>query len=337
MRRRTRYSILVAVLVFALIGGLSLLHRFAPPAVARLLPESDAIFFIDFKPIRSFADLSKHPVQVSADYQAFMNATGIQVERDLDRVAFALHRMQDPNGPNGPVAYSEVMQGRFDTHRLNGWFASQAKEHETYAGHEIYTIPVEGRSFRVTTLGYDMVAGSNMPTTEQIHSIIDRYEASASPFSGSSLLSARYHEVPLFSLAWGIGHVGLPFSENGKIQVLGVQLPLAEDTDLVASVSYRTNLHLRIEEIAPSDAEAQADSASLTNILTIVKGLAPTYASTPDDQTIQTMLQSIKVDHHKDRVLLTGTVPGSFLQQLWKQPAGNPSIPSAEPSIVPSR
>ncbi len=60
---------------------------------------------------------------------------------------------------------------------------------EIYAGHTIYSIPSEGRTVRVAQIGYDMVAVSNTPTPEQIHSIIDRHRTAALPFSGSSLLS----------------------------------------------------------------------------------------------------------------------------------------------------
>ena len=55
-----------------------------------------------------------------------MDATGIDPERDLDAVAFALHRMDNPNGPNGPVAYSEVFEGRFDGARLARYLSSIA-------------------------------------------------------------------------------------------------------------------------------------------------------------------------------------------------------------------
>ena len=128
--------------------------------------------------------------------------------------------------------YSEVFEGRFDGARLARYLSGIASSQEEYAGHTIYTVPVEGRSLRIAQLGYDTIAASNMPTTEQIHAMLDRYRASASPFSGSSLLAARYRDVPLLSSAWAIGHVGLPFSERGHIAVFGLALPLPEDTTL---------------------------------------------------------------------------------------------------------
>src|SRR5258708_35737368 len=87
---------------------------------------------------------------------------------------------------------------------------------ENYAGHDIFTIPVgDGkatRPFRIAQLEYDAIAASNMPTPEQIHSILDRHRSAASPFSGSSLLSSRYRDAPAFASAWAIGHIAPPFS-----------------------------------------------------------------------------------------------------------------------------
>ena len=53
--------------------------------------------------------------------------------------------MPDPNGPNGPVAYSMVLVGKITGKRLNDWLEAHATSRETYAGHTIYNIPSEGR------------------------------------------------------------------------------------------------------------------------------------------------------------------------------------------------
>ena len=87
-------------------------------------------------------------------------------------------------------------------------------------------------------LGYDMVAVSNTPTAEQIHAIVDRYRTAALPFSGSSVLSDYYSQVPALSIAWGIGRISLPFWSQGGPRVFGVTLPLDADTAFIASVRY---------------------------------------------------------------------------------------------------
>jgi hypothetical protein len=306
-------------LIVALIAAVWL-RKHAPPEVARLLPESDAIVYINLEPLRAATHFERTPVTRSPDYQHFVDATGIVPERDLDAAAFALHRMDNPNGPNGPVAFSEVFEGRFDGARLARYLSSIASSHEEYVGHTVYTIPIEGRSLRVAQLGYDTIAASNMPTTEQIHAMLDRYRASASPFSGSSLLAARYRDVPLLSSAWAIGHVGLPFSERGYITVFGLRLPLPEDTTFVASLRVGLGaLHLRIEQIAPTEEDAARSASALDSLLHIFQAIQPrieAQSDGADNQAMHEFTSSIQIEQHKERAVLTANLPLELLKKL---------------------
>jgi len=320
MRKRTLYSLLVMLaLIMALIAAVWL-RKAAPPEVARLLPESDAIVYLNLRPLRAASHFERVPVSRNADYQHFVDATGIDPERDLDAAAFALHRMDDPNGPNGPVAYSEVFEGRFDGARLARYLSGIANSQEQYVGHTIYTIPIEGRQLRVAQLGYDTIAASNMPTTEQIHAMLDRYRASASPFAGSSLLGARYRDVPLLSSAWAIGHVGLPLSERGRITVFGLRLPLPEDTTFVASLRVGLGaLHLRIEQIAPTEEDAARSTEALDTLLQLFQAIQPKIeaeSETADATAMHEFASSIQIEQHKDRAVLTANVPMQLLKKL---------------------
>ena len=320
MRKRTRYSLLVALALVLALAVAVWLRKTAPPEAARLLPESDAILYVNLRPVRAATHFDRSSISRSPDYQHFIDATGIVPERDLDAVAFALHRMDDPNGPNGPVAYSEVFEGRFDGERLAHYLAGIATSQEDYEGHTVFTIPVEGRQLRIAQLGYDTIAASNMPTTEQIHSMLDRYHAAASPFSGSSLLAARYRDVPLLSSAWGIGHVGLPFSERGQITIFGLGLPLPEDTTFVASLRIGVgNLHLRVEQIAPSEADAARSAEALGSLVQLVQAIQPAVSAQsdkPDADAVHQFATSLKIEQHKDRAILTATLPLQLLKKL---------------------
>ena len=320
MRKRTRYSLFIVLALLAALISAIWLRKHAPPEVARLLPESDAIVYVNLRTVRLASHFDRKPISHSAEYQHFIDATGIDPERDLDAAAFALHRMDDPRGPNGPVAYSEVFEGTFDGARLAKYLASIASSQEEYAGHTIYTIPIDGRQFRIAQLAYDTIAASNMPTPEQIHAMLDRYRASASPFSGSSLLEARYRDVPLLSTAWGIGHIGLPFSDSGRINIFGIQLPLPEDTTFVASLRPGVNaVHLRIEQIAPTEAAAAASAAALNSIVGVIQTIQPLVARQTDKSdadALRAFTASIKVEQHKDRAVLTASVPFQLLRSL---------------------
>jgi hypothetical protein len=324
MRKRTRYSLLLMLALMAALAVVLILRKAAPPEAARLLPESDAIVYANLKPLRTATHFDRTPVTRSPEYQHFVDETGIVPERDLDSAAFALHRMDDPNGPNGPVGYSEVFEGRFDGERLARYLATIATAKESYSGHDIFTIPVSDgkatRPLRIAQMGYDTIAASNMPTTEQIHSILDRHRAAASPFSGSSLLSERYRDVPAFSSAWAIGHIGLPFSDRGFITVYGLQLPMPEDTTFVASLRYLGILHLRIEQITPTDAEAAHAVDTLTSLIALMKSVAQIQLQRQPnalpDAGVHELLESAKVERHKDRAVLTANIPLELIKKL---------------------
>lgn len=330
MRKRTGISFAVAVAVIAALLVAVYLRKNAPPEVARLLPEADAIVYVNLEPFRTATHFDRHPAPRDPDYQAFIDATGIDLERDLDAAAFAIHRMTDPTGPNGPVAYSEVFSVRFNGPRLTAYLASKAASIEQYAGHPIYSIPHQGRTVRVVLLGYDLVAVSNTPTTEQIHSILDRYHTAALPFSGNSLLAQHYSDVPLLSQAWGIGKLGLPFASGQHFQAYGVSLPVPVDATFIASVRFLGSLRLRLEEIAPSEDMAKM-SAGMANVaLGLLRSTSVSVPSSEQNATSEgwkQFVQSATVSQKGDRAILKATVPLSLVRSLVATPQGTAAQP----------
>jgi hypothetical protein len=295
----------------------------APPEAARLLPESDGIIYVDFKPIRAFLHKGVKPPEHVPEYQQFIDATGIDWERDLDQAAIALHRMDNPNGPNGPVAYSMVLEGRLTGRKLNAWLESHATSRENYAAKIIYSVPSEGRTVRVAQIGYDMLAISNTPTPEQIHSIIDRHRSAALPFSGSSLLERHFKDVPLLSVAWGVGQIGLPFNESGAISIFGFQLPLPSDATIVASVApvlpvpgSLGALRLRVEELAQNETEAASQAASLNALVVMARGFTAPLGNNTANNALKALLRDATVTQRRDRVVVTASLPAGFLANL---------------------
>jgi len=317
MHRRTRRTLWIVVAVLLLLALAIFLRSKAPPEAARLLPESDGIIFINFKPVHAFLHKDLKPPKRVPEYQEFVDATGIDWERDLDQAAIALHRMPDPTGPNGPVAYSMVLVGKLTGQRLNAWLDTHATSRESYAGHTIYNIPSENRTVRVAQIGYDMLAVSNTPTPEQIHSMLDRHRTAALPFAGSTLLAEHYHEVPLLSLAWGVGQIGLPFSESGAISVLGLSLPLASDSTIIASVSPALSLggslHVKVEEIAPTDQVALSQAGSIASLVTFAHAFTDPLSQNAANNGLKELLKTAAVSQHRNRVVITATLSPSLL------------------------
>jgi len=323
MHRRTRRTlwILAAVLVFLAVAVF--LRSKAPPEAARLLPESDGIIYINLKPVRSFLHKDLPPPRRVPEYQQFVDATGVDWERDLDQVAIALHRMQDPKGPNGPVAYSMVLVGNLTGKRLNTWLEAHATSSEAYAGHTIFSIPSEGRTVRVAQIGYDMMAISNFPSQEMIHSMLDRHRTAALPFAGSTLLTQHYHEVPLLSLAWGVGQIGLPFSESGAIHIFGLSLPLEDDSTIVASVtpalSLGSSLNVKVEEIAATDDVAARQAASLATLVTLARGFALPLSPDSENNGLKELLQTAEVSQKRNRVVVSARLSPALLANLAQE------------------
>jgi len=340
MHRRTRRTLLIVAAVLVLLGVAIFLRSKAPPEAARLLPESDGIIYINLKPIRAFFHMDLKPPTRVPDYQQFVDATGIDWERDLDQIAIGLHRMPDPNGPNGPVAYSMVLVGKLTGKKLNDWLEAHASAHETYASHTIYDIPSEGRTVRVTQIGYDMLAVTNTPTPEQIHSIIDRHRTAALPFAGSTLLSHHYHEVPLLALAWGVGQIGLPFSESGAISIFGFRLPLQDGATIIASVTptlpLAGTLRVRVEEIAPTEQDAASQAASLATLLTMARGFTAPLGNNAANNGLKELLKTAEVTQRRDRVVVAATLTPSVFNQLSRNENSSPAA-ATQTAETPSR
>jgi len=333
MHRRTRRTLWIVAAVLALLTVAVFLRSKAPPEAARLLPESEGIVYINFKPVRGFLHKGLQPSHHVPEYQQFIDATGVDWERDLDQVAIALHRMSNPNGPNGPVAYSIVMVGNLTGKRLNSWLETNAASRESYAGHTIYSIPSEGRTVRVAQIGYDMVAVSNFPSPEMIHSMLDRHRTAALPFAGSTLLTEHYHDVPLLSMAWGVGQIALPLSESGSIHILGFSLPLEDDSTIVASVTPALSLggvlNLKLEEIAATDAVATQQSASLATLVTIARGFSTPLSSNEPNNALRQVLQTASVTQKRNRVVITATLsPATFANLTQSENLSQPASQS---------
>jgi hypothetical protein len=336
MNKRTRRTLLIVAAVLILLAVAVFLRSKAPPEAARLLPESDGIIYIDLKPVHTFFRKDLKPPEHAAEYQQFIDAIGIDPERDLDEAAIALHRMADPSGPNGPVAYSMVLVGKITGKRLNGWLDAHSTARESYAGHTVYSIPSENRTVRVAQIGYDMVAVSNTPTPEQIHSMLDRHSTAAWPFAGSTLLRQHYHDVPLLSLAWGVGQIGLPLAgeHGGAINILGFALPLQADSTIIASItpalSLGGSLNVKVVEIAPSSSKAASQSDALNMLLIMVRGIASPLAGNAANKGLKELLRTAEVKQEHDRVVVTATLDRSLFSGSPESPP-----PPAESTSVP--
>jgi hypothetical protein len=304
----------------------------APPEAARLLPESDGIIYVNLKPVRAFFHKDLKPPQRVPEYQQFIDATG-STGSGPGRGG---HRAAPHDGPQRtqrPVAYSMVLVGKNYRPALNAWLDAHAAAASPTPGTRLL-IPSEGRTVRVAQIGYDMVAVSNTPTPEQIHSMLDRHSTAAWPFAGSTLLRQHYHEVPLLSLAWGVGQIGLPFADErgGAINILGFSLPLEADSTIIASVtpalSLGGSLNVKVVEIAPSSDKAASQCRRTQYAVDHGPRHYRSLADNAANNGLKQLLKTAEVTQERDRVVVTATLDRELVSATAASPETRPDSSS---------
>jgi hypothetical protein len=150
--------------------------------------------------------------------------------------------------------------------------------------------------------------------------MLDGHRTAALPFAMSTLLSEHFHDVPLLSLAWGVGQIGLPFNESGAISILGFQLPIQADSTIVASVApeltHAGSMRLRVEEIAPSINAAESQAAALGTLISLARGYTAPLGENAANRGLKDLLKSAEVSQNHNRVTVKATVSGSLFAGL---------------------
>jgi len=339
MRIRRHLLIPLAVLlIVAVVALIVTLRKHAPPEAARLLPGADGFFYINLEWIRTFNATSQlPPVSRDPEYQKFVEETGFQFERDLDKAAFAIHYPQSwGDGTGGSASeprFSEVFVGKIDSGRLTAYLKKISSSIDDYRGFDIYNIPMEGRTVRVVILSYDSVAVSNHPNPDVIRGILDRSRKLASPFGGPRLLRQFYRKVPLASLCFAILRVQ-PAEMNSLGEVSGWSLLFPKPAVAVISARYLRALHLRAEAFTDNEADAQAITEKTAAFLSLFHAAEGSVGPHGTDADVKAFFDSLKVEQSGDRAILTATVPPGFIKKVLTE-APPETVPPAAPGAAP--
>lgn len=324
MRPRRRKLVIVAVVLAlaCLVAAAVYLRKLAPPEPARLLPNADAFVYVNLKPLRR-ADLLTQlpPVVAEADYQRFVQDTGIQFERDLDEVALSVHApASQPVGSEGRLhnenRYSEIFAGRFNSEKLSAFFRQNSESTEIYRNTEIFNIRREDRTVRAAILSPSMVAVSNFSDPAVIRSVVDRSKKLAMPFGGPKLLRQYYRKVPFAPIAWVITRVESP---GAPAIPGGFDFFFPSGTVLVGSVRYLPGVDLKAVAYTTSDAAAKRITEQLQGFLGLFRTLEANAASGSDPDAKQ-FFDSIKVEQNGDRAVLTAELPKGFIKKVLTEP-----------------
>ena len=325
--RRTLPILLSVVLVAAVITLLVQLRKHAPPEPARLLPGADGFVYLNLGWMRR-ANVSGNLPRVSHDpeYEQFIQATGFQFERDLDEAAFAIHYPPPTqNVPSEQPRFSEVFVGKFDGEKLSSYLRKLSQSIDSYRSIEIFNIPLDNRTLRVAILGVDTVAASNASDPLVIRGIIDRSRKLASPFGGPSFLRQYYKEIPLASLAWTIFRVQ---PTSAGTQPAFLSFLFSKPAVIVSSIRYLGTIGMKTEAFTGTDEEAKRLSDQVGTFLSLFRNAEITVSGQASDADVKQFLDSLKIEQHKDRAVLTATVPPGLVK---KAIATSPEQLSAEP------
>lgn len=313
MRFRRRVPALLGVLIFLLaIAVIVEVRKHAPPEPARLLPGADGYIYANLTWMRHM-DIANHlpPVAHDPEYEQFIQATGFQFERDLEKIAVAIHYASPAT--HDQTRYSWIFVAHFKGDRLRAYLKGLAKSVETYRSIDIYIIPIEDRTLRVAILGVDMVAASNYDDPWVIHSIIDRSRKLASPFGGPALLRQYYKyvpQLPLPSLSWAI------FKLDASPNLPTPQLPVLGPATIVASVRYLGAVHLRAEAFTASDEAAEQFALQAETFLQVFHSAEISVGGQTPDPDFKHALDSVKVEQKKSRAALTAVISPDLIRKL---------------------
>jgi len=326
MRIRKNY-VWVAVALVVIAGGIVtalLLRKGAAPDAVRLLPQCDAVLYVNLAPVRLLTNLGKTtPKERDQQYEQFVRETGFEFERDLDRAAFAIHYASAQKGKNRETRYSEILQGRFDNARVANYLRKIATSTQPYQGYDIYEIPVEDRTVRVALLGVDIAAASNTESADVIHGMIDRYRQAALPFAGPVLASQYYRRVPLGSIVWTIAQLpeaGVEESHGELLLPGGWTGLLPANSVVIASARPLNDIRLRADVLLRSETEAQKFAQQVDAYLALFKSLEVAIDTGGPDQDVKAAFESLEVHQDKSEAVLTAQVPFAFFKKVLSAP-----------------
>jgi hypothetical protein len=325
MRVRKNY-LWVVVAIVVIVGGIVtaiLLRKRAAPDAVRLLPDSDAVLYINLEPVRLLTDIGKNPPKErDPQYEDFVRQTGFEFERDLDKAAFAIHYGVTSAGKPPETRYSQILQGHFDHARVTDYLHKLSSASEHYQGYDIYAIPVEGRTVRVALLGVDIAAVTNVDGADIIHGIIDRYKQAALPFSGPALVSQYYPRVPLGSIVWTIARPpAAGGGDHGELLVPGGWSGLLpRDSIVIASARPLNEVRLRADVVMQGESQAEKFAAQVNTYLAVFKSLEISMDTGGPDKDVKAAFDSLEVHQDKNEAVLTAKVPYAFFKKVMAEP-----------------
>ena len=312
MRRRHFFLIASLLLVAGALGTLFWLRHRALPEAVRLLPESDAVVFVNVKAIRRVANTNLAGVVHEPEYDEFIRETGIDFERDLDEVAVAVHPLV-----NSEHRYSEIFNAHFDTQKLQDYLRKHAKNIVPYGPEQIFEIPQENRVVRVAILDLDSVAVSNVDDAAVIRGMVDRSRKRGLPQRGPAMVQEFRSQLPLTAVAWTIARV----KAGDNLIMQKIYSPTwGTGFTLVAAVApslTNGSIQLKANAMAGNEEAAKQLAENVSTLISLYQAIESNAQQGGGDPDVKAFVDSVKVEQQKDKAVLTATLPKGFLKKMF--------------------
>ena len=300
--KRVLLIIVVVLVVVALAAAVTYHVIRRPGKSVYLLPDGNVMAYVSFKPFH-YTDLGTQKFESDPQYQEFVSKTGFHYEKDLDSLAFSGRSTGELNGD-----VSAIITGTFDQNRLNGYVQGQpGVETESYRGKTIFAMRESNQTVRVSILDSSTVAVTAGPSSESMHSIIDKSSGSGSM---PQLLSDYYGDVPFASVGWAI--VRIP-DLGGQEGPGGFNLDYLKNSVTVISVRYTGSVRLRAELIAATDADATKVFQALNGLVAMGRGFA--QSGQDRDKDLDALIDNTKIEQNGKRVVLNMVVPQEVIKK----------------------
>jgi hypothetical protein len=131
--------------------------------LARMPPEASAVFFVDLAELRRAPFLAElyswaGKPQADGEYAQFLNDTGFDYERDLDRMAIAVQRRGEDS------TFFVLADGKFDREKISAYAAKSGVVRKS-SGREIFSVPAGGsqKKLSFTFLSRERIALTDAP------------------------------------------------------------------------------------------------------------------------------------------------------------------------------
>jgi hypothetical protein len=344
----------VFVVALVAIAAVALHHFFAggdtdvrESALALTPADADSVVFADVAQLRTapffkaLGDWAPQAQQADADYAKFLQETGFDYERDLDRIAVATIKRGDT------TEFFAVGDGRFDRKKINTYI-SEFGTHDKKDGREVFTAPLKGSSRKVSFvfLHQNRVAITDDP---------DLSSLLRNPLRGTDANEwrERFNRLggsPIFAVFRQDAEVGSQLAaraaNGGQAQQLASLLDQLRWITL-AGVPEENRLRVVIEGECPSDATAH----DLADVLNGIRLFAQAGLNDPkvrrqlDDQTREAYIELVhgadvtRIDRGETKSvrLLLEVTPEMLKSARFSTPALAPQPPHLEETPARSK